>query len=180
MLKPVLTGKASDFLKIVVAAAGRGDLQTVRKLVDENPAWVHTVGSHGRTMLWEAAYRGKKHVVQFLVERGADINACGCHYSQHFVEISPYCIAKSMGREDVADYLLENGAQIDIHSAAYLGEVELVLSFLEADVTLVNSQYPQHIDLVMTPLHYAISGGHREIVERLISYGAEIERETPP
>ena len=71
---PNLTGNQSDFLKIVVAAAGRGDLETVRLLVDDNPAWIHTVGSHGRTMLWEAAYRGKLEMVQFLLERRADIN----------------------------------------------------------------------------------------------------------
>ena len=55
-------GKLSrrDFLKIVVAAAGRGDLEAVCELVDEKPNWIHTVGSHGRTMLWEASYRGEK------------------------------------------------------------------------------------------------------------------------
>ena len=51
MRKVQLTGNQSDFLKIVVAAAGRGDLETVRQLLDDNPAWIHTVGSHGRTML---------------------------------------------------------------------------------------------------------------------------------
>lgn len=190
MSKTRLTRKKSDFLKVVVPAAGRGDLQTVRRLVNENLAWVHTVGSHGRTMLWEAVYRGKKDVLQFLVERGADVNACGCHYSHHFVEISPYCVAKSAGREDLAVYLLENGAEIDIHSAAYLGDYDRVLSFLDDDKTLVNSAHPQH-DLERgperrpgfhpkhspwaTPLYYAIIGGHKEIVELLISRGAEIE-----
>ena len=44
MLKVQLTGNQSDFLKIVVAAAGRGDLETVRQLLDDKPAWIHTVG----------------------------------------------------------------------------------------------------------------------------------------
>ena len=69
MPKAQLTGKQSDFLKIVVAAAGRGDLEAVCELVDEKPNWIHTVGSHGRTMLWEASYRGKKDVVRFLRAR---------------------------------------------------------------------------------------------------------------
>jgi len=89
MPKAQLTGKQSDFLEIVVAAAGRGNLEAVRELVEEKPNWIHTVGSHGRTMLWEASYRGKKDVVQFLVERGADVHICGCHYTPHRVEISP-------------------------------------------------------------------------------------------
>ena len=60
MPKAQLTGKQSDFLKILVAAAGRGDLEAVRELVDAKPNWIHTVGSHGCTMLWEASYRGKR------------------------------------------------------------------------------------------------------------------------
>ena len=83
-----LTGNQSDFLKIVVAAAGRGDLETVRQLVDDNPAWIHTVGSHGRTMLWEAAYRGKLEMVQFLLEHGR-YNLPGCYHFQHRIEITP-------------------------------------------------------------------------------------------
>ena len=67
MSKIQLTGKQSDFLKIVVAAAGRGDVDGVRQLLDDKPDWIHTIGSHGRTMLWEAAYRGKLEVVKFLV-----------------------------------------------------------------------------------------------------------------
>ena len=59
MGKITLTGKQSDFLKIVAAAAGRGDLEGVRALVEADPRWVHTVGSHGRTMLWEASYWGQ-------------------------------------------------------------------------------------------------------------------------
>ena len=35
-----LTGNQSDFLKIVASAAGRGDLEIVRQLVDDNPAWI--------------------------------------------------------------------------------------------------------------------------------------------
>ena len=71
MGKIILTGKQSDFLKIVVAAAGRGDLEAVQALVEADPRWVHTVGSHGRTMLWEAAYWGKQAVAEFLIERAA-------------------------------------------------------------------------------------------------------------
>ena len=33
----LLTGKVSDFLKIGVAAAGRGDLETVRMVLAERP-----------------------------------------------------------------------------------------------------------------------------------------------
>ena len=189
MAKVQLTGNQSDFLKIVVAAAGRGDLDTVRELLDDNPAWIHTVGSHGRTMLWEAAYRGKLEMVQFLLERGADINLPGCYHIQHRLEITPYCVARYKGRDSVADYLLQAGATIDIHTAAYLGDYGKVRSHLDNDSRLINKGYLQAVMLPAgkphtfehretawaTPLCYAIRSGVPAIVELLISRGATIE-----
>ena len=69
----LLTGKISGFLKIGVAAAGRGDLETVLAVLTERPDWLLRVGSHGRTMLWEAAYRGRLAMVEMLARPG-----CGC------------------------------------------------------------------------------------------------------
>ena len=189
MPKTKLTGKQSDFLKIVVAAAGRGDLDAVRQFLDDKPEWLHTIGSHGRTMLWEAAYRGKLEVVKFLVARGADINLPGCHLSQHDLEITPYCVARHEGRDKVADYLIQQGAKVDIHTAAYLGDYGTALSLLDDDASLVNSGYLQSVMLPSgnlhtvehrdtdwaTPLCYAIVGGNIRIVELLISRGATIE-----
>jgi ankyrin repeat protein len=187
---PKLTGKQSDFLKIVVAAAGRGDLEAVETLLNQNPDWIHTIGSHGRTMLWEAAYWGKRQMVESLIEQGAEVNTCGCHHIQHRVEISPYCVARYEGHGDVAAYLLANGATVDIHTAAYLGDIDSVRALLEENPTLVNQPLPQHdaqreVDgrLVFdpqrspwaTPLCYAAVNGHKVVAELLISRGAEIK-----
>ncbi len=184
-----LTGNQSDFLKIVVAATGRGDLETVRYLLDDNPAWIHTVGSHGRTMLWEAAYRGKLEMVEFLLERGADISLPGCYHIQHRIEISPYCVARYEGRDNVAEFLLQQGATIDIHTAAYLGDYDAVRSHLDNNPSLVNRGYLQAVMLPAgqphtfehreaawaTPLCYAIRSKDSAIVALLISRGAIIK-----
>lgn len=186
-----LTGKQSDFLKIVVAAAGRGDLGAVRDLVEDNPRWLHTVGSHGRTMLWEAAYRGKLAVAEFLVERGADVNASACHYSEHYVEITCYCVARAKRRDAVADFLLSQGASVDIHTAAYLGDSNAVAGFLDTDPSMLERSKPQHdmqktegSRLVFdpmpndwaTPLVYAVSGGFAETVALLLARSGEVHR----
>ena len=189
MAKVQLTGNQSDFLKIVVAAAGRGELDTVHQLLDDNPAWIHTVGSHGRTMLWEAAYRGKLEMVRFLLERGADINLPGCYHIQHRLEITPYCVARYQRRARVADYLLQQGATIDIHTAAYLSDYDAVHAHLDSDPSVINKGYLQAVMLPAgqphsfehreaawaTPLCYAIVGRNPRIVELLISRGAIIE-----
>ena len=189
MPSATLTGKQSDFLKIVAAAAGRGDLETVQALVEDDPRWVRTIGSHGRTMLWEAAYWGKQAVAEYLIAQGADVNAVACHYSEHYVEISCYCVAKAKGRHDLAAYLLQNGAVVDVHTAAYLGDTDAVAAFLDADPALLESTLDQHDTqrsqggrLIFdhrpnswaTPLAYALSGGCAETVALLLARGAAV------
>ena len=183
-------GKASDFLKIGVAAAARGDVEAVRAILEERPDWLTRVGSRGRTMLWEASHRGKLGVVKYLVEGGADIDACGTHYTPYFVEVSCYCIARYKKHDEVADYLIERGAVIDIHTAAFLGDLKGVESFLRRQPESLNEGHPQHVmgDMTedgldwhpapapwATPLCYALRGGNVETVEYLIASGARIE-----
>ena len=129
----LLTGKASDFLKIGVVAAGRGDMDTVRAVLAERPDWIARTGSRGRTMLWEAAYRGRASMVEYLLDRGADIDARGCHFTPFLVHISPYCAARFKRHDDVADRLLQRGARLDVYAAAYLGQLERVREYLDSE-----------------------------------------------
>lgn len=179
-------GKASDFLKIGVAAAERGDVDAVREILKARPKWVHHIGSHGRTMLWGACHRGKLPMVKYLVRRKADINACGTHYTPYFVEISCYCIARHKKHDDVADYLLEKGAEVNIHTAAFLGDCQQVAKYLKRSKRRLNLGHPQYVmgemlDSVLedapwaTPLCYALRGGDVETVEYLIQQGATIK-----
>ena len=127
--------------------------------------------------------------MQFLLERGADINLPGCYHIEHRLEITPYCAARLKGRDRVADYLLQHGATMDIHIAAYLGDYDAVRSHLDNDADLINSGYLQAVMLPAgnphsfehretawaTPLCYAIMGGNPAIVELLISRGTTIK-----
>ena len=170
----ILTGKASDFLRIAAAAAGRGDLDTVRAVLAQEPAWVGRIGSHGRTLLWEAAYRGRREMVDYLLDRGADIDACGCHFTPLLVEISPYCAAWYRGHEAVADRLLERGAATDIYTAAFLGDRETVVDYLQREPRLATEEKPQHdAGLRATVLHYAVSACRLDIVKTLLARGAD-------
>ena len=188
--KTQFPGKASDFLKIGVAAAARGDIDAVRAILEERPGWLTRVGARGRTMLWEASHRGRLGVVRYLVECGADIDVHGTHYTPYFVEVSCYCIARYRKHDDVADYLMERGAVIDIHTAAFLGDLKGIESFLKQRPESLNEGHPQHVmgDMTKdcldyylapapwaTPLCYALRGGDGETIEYLIASGARIE-----
>ena len=170
----LLTGKASDFLRIGVAAAGRGDMHTVRAVLGERPDWITRTGSHGRTMLWEAAYRGRAAMVDYLLDRGADIDACGCHFTPLLVDISPYCAARFRKHDAVAAKLAERGAHIDVYTAAYLGQLERVRGCLDDEPELATREKPQNDpNLRATVLHYAVASGHRDIVTLLLLRGAD-------
>ena len=170
----ILPGKISDFLKIAVAAAGRGDLPTVQAVLAQKPAWITRIGSHGRTMLWEAAYRGRLAMVDYLLDQGADIHACGCHFTPLLVEISPYCAARYKRHHAVADRLLTRGAATDIYTAAFLGESDAVADYLDREPELATAEKAQHDSSQrMTVLHYAVSAGHLAIVSMLLARGAD-------
>ena len=169
-----LSGNASDFLKIAVAAAGRGDADTVAAVLAEKPDWLRHVGSHGRTMIWEAAYRGRVEMVDYLAERGADLDARGCHFTLLLVEISPYCAARLRNHTTVADNLCARGAERDIYTAAYLGEPVKVRDCLQDSPELAVAEIPQHDPNVRaTVLHYAVAAGHLDIVRHLLAQGAD-------
>ena len=189
MSEIVLPGKISDFMKIGVAAAGRGDVEAVGDILEQRPEWITQVGAHRRTMLWEAARPGKLETVKYLAERGADIDARGTHYTPYFVEVSCYCIARHRGHGGVARFLLKRGAGMDIHTTAFLGDIATVEDALERRPDSLNDGHPQHVmrdakdggpryyaapAAWATPLCYALRGAGIEASEYLIRKGSRI------
>lgn len=55
--------------------------------------------------------------------------------------------AAHMGRRDIATYLLDRGARIDIFAAAMLGELAIVKAILEAHPDMINAKGPHTIPL---------------------------------
>ena len=80
--------------------------------------------------------------------------------------------AAHMGRRDIALFLLEHGARIDVFAAAMLGEVEIVRAVLEAYPEARDVLGPHGIPLV----EHARAGGEeaREVLALLD--GSEVAR----
>lgn len=177
-----------NFLKDVVAPAGKGDIETVKKWLAKEPLLLDYWTSHGRTMIWEASYKGKLEMVKFLVNQGADIEALGCHMTPHYVEIAPYCVAAKEKRDDVQDYLLSVGAKRDIHTAAYLGDIRRINELLDKNPKLISKtltiadwdrekkEYRRTKDPLSTPLKYAIANSQVEATKLLIERGAQTKK----
>jgi hypothetical protein len=67
--------------------------------------------------------------------------------------------AAHMGRRDIASYLLENGARLDLFAAAMLGSLEIVKATLETYPDAINIPGPHGIPLIA----HAQVGGHEAI-----------------
>ena len=123
----------------------------------EHPRLIDQRGADGVTMLWTAARRGRLALVRWLVAQGADVEIPGSAVHATQVMVSPYCIAMRSRRAEVARYLLERGAQVDVFCTAFLGLLDALAAHIAEG--LANAQSPHEDFHPVTPLHYAVDGG---------------------
>jgi hypothetical protein len=78
--------------------------------------------------------------------------------------------AGHMGNREIAQYLLDNGARMNIFCAAMLGKMDVVKALLTAYPNLKSSKGPHGLQL----LHHAKRGGEqaKEMLDYLQSIGA--------
>jgi hypothetical protein len=119
----------------------------------------------------------KEHVAEFVLMAHGDLGVV-----KQLVEREPAIVnaawdwgggdwetglgaAAHVGRRDIAEYLLEHGARMDVFAAAMLGEVEIVRAMLEAQPDLRDARGPHGIPLVA----HAEAGGEqaRAVLELL-------------
>jgi ankyrin repeat protein/truncated hemoglobin YjbI len=164
-------GAPKEVLKQAIASAGAGDVDAIATLAEEHPRLIDQRGRDGVTMLWTAARRGRMPVVGWLVAQGADVQIPGSAVHVTQVMVSPHCIAVRSRRAEVAQYLLDHGAQVDVFSAAFLGELDTLREHIAAG--LVNAQSPHEDFHPVTPLHHAVDGGSLAATTLLLDSGAD-------
>jgi hypothetical protein len=104
-------------------------------------------------------------VKELLAQEPALINACWDWGGGDFE--TALGVAAHMGRRDIADFLLENGARLDLFAATMLGKLEIVKAALAAFPESIRTPGPHGIPLVA----HARAGGEesREVLEFLES-----------
>jgi ankyrin repeat protein/truncated hemoglobin YjbI len=167
-------GAPRDVLKQAMTSAATGDVDAVAALVADHPRLIDQRAGDGVTMLWTAARRGRMPLVRWLVGRGADVEIPGSAVHMTQVMVSPYCIAVRSRRGQVAQYLRDHGAQVDVFGAAFLGDLDVLRGYLAAG--LANAQSPHEDFHPVTPLHHAVDGGSAAAVTLLLENGAEASR----
>ena len=157
-------------------AALVGDFDEVQWQLDAGVD-VNEESSNGLTTLHYAASAGHNDIVELLIERGANVNATDSGKGG-----TPLDYAHWGDQEEVIETLNAHNAQREhekggkgigqsslIHDAALDGDIDEVQRQLDAgvDPNLKSSKGA-------TPLFYAVYGGHLEIVELLITRGADV------
>jgi len=121
-------GAALDFYD----AAAAGQIERMRKLLASDASLPNKLSSDGATALGLAAFFADRASVEFLLDRGANIDMLATNPAFPF---APLHSAMSAGHRDIVDLLLARGADVNVregggltvlHEAAGLGSMEYV------------------------------------------------------
>lgn len=164
----------------LIAAAKNGHLEMVRLLLDRGAKPDLGVKGDGNPLL-NAAREGHRDVVTLLLERGADVDA-GVEGDGNAL-----IMASGGGFVDIVALLLERGANIHkvvagdenpIIKACETGQLDVVKLLLDKGAD-INSRVrvemgwgAKQIVEYRTPLSMARKGGHKPLVDYLLSKGA--------
>jgi ankyrin repeat protein len=166
-----------DGLHAIHLAALENNVQILRYLVEEERVDLSPPSESGPKALHLAAKGGSMEAVQYLIGKGADIEA------KDQEGITPLHAAALQGHLEIVKYFIENKADIGaqdqegqtpLHFAASEGHLEVVKCLIEnkADIGAKTQQR-------VISLHVAARNGHLEIVKYLIENKADIEAKTP-
>lgn len=156
----------------IFEAAALGNLELVRRLVEQNRVLVKAYSPDGFTALGLAAYLGQKETMEYVLENGAEVNAPAKNPTGYTALTG----AVSQNHNEIAKILVGKGADVN-HSyeggftplmhAAFAGNLDLVGFLLE------NGADP---NLKMTDgksaMTFARDKGHSSVVEILREHGA--------
>ena len=143
-----------DVIKILIGAKANIDAKT------PTGQW---------TALMCAAYCGQKEAAKLLIDAKADVNAIS--YTDH-PPCSTMMIAAMSGHEEIAFLLKKAGAEMDLFTAATMGDIDFVRNFIKegGDVNILS--YPEPGGWM--PLSNAAQYGWEEIVKLLIDAKADV------
>lgn len=183
-------------------AIRRGDVATVKSLVDRDPA-LASVRMNNTSAVLMALYYGQSETAQLLIERGAFIDfpeACALGDLEKVKKMlaekpsllneksadgfPPVGLAIFFRHPDVAKFLIERGADVNaaatnaqkvapVHAAAAVRDIESMKLLLERGA---DPNAVQQMDV--TPLHGAASRGDVEMAKLLLAHGARADAKT--
>lgn len=154
-----------DLLPSFKEAFQRDDASALRRLFIEHPELKTRVDApvfgFECPAIVIAASRGKRELIDTLLEAGANINARSTWWAGSFGVLDH-------DNHEIVPFLLDRGARIDAHAAARHGMMDKLRELIGTDPALVHARGGDG----QTPLHVASSV---EIAKFLLDRGADID-----
>jgi len=166
-LKARVESLSEDPVEALTAAINADDAALVREVIARYPVLKTKIDEplpkfgFDTPALIGAVNKGNRAVIDALLEAGANINARTKWWAGGFG------VLDNCGPE-LAAFLIERGAYVDVHAAARLGMFDRVKELAAADPALVHARGGDG----QRPLHFAANIG---IAEYLLEHGAEID-----
>jgi len=153
------------------AAAATG-MPLAAQVLLSHGADANALNQRGASPLYAAAWSGDVATAQLLLDNGADVNASDAS------GMTPMYDAAMRASDGVVKLLLARGYRVtSVVDALLIGDAQRVQEFLHADPQLVNSRLAPGGSDAPTLLHLAARAGLAEMVELLISEGADVNAE---
>lgn len=161
----------------LVDAVRKGDLDAMRAILKDNPELVNTTTHLERVqrpsdtlamrLIHLAVAENQREAARVLIEHGADLNA------RNGDGRLPVLDCFELGRDDFARFLLAEGAEAEVCTAAAYGMHDRLREILERDPAQAND-----LQTGISPIGWSVYGQQPEAARILIEHGAVIDR--PP
>lgn len=147
-------------------AVGTGDVDEVRRVLDESPEIVNAVGPHpfwgGRPQALHVAIESDRpEIFELLLDRGADVNGSNGEYDLW----SPLMLAIQRGRATMRVELLRRGARVGLSEALMMGDDARLDELLSHGLPRETPNGASLLAFARTP----------HAIDRLIALGASID-----
>jgi len=150
-------------------AAKNGDIVSIEEMLSKKQDINEVDAGKGWTALHYAVNYGQKHLVEYLIVKGADVNK-----KDFLGKNNPIDVLSGVSRGEIVKLLNKNGAKsaggTNIHFCAETGDFEGLQSFFDKDGK-INGRDEKN---GWMPLHYAVNANDVDMVEFLIHLGANV------
>jgi ankyrin repeat protein len=173
-------------------AALRGH-QSIAELLLASGAYIDAKGKSGTTPLRLAVQEGHMAIVELMKEHEPEYTIHDAALLGDLEKVQTLLLEKpdlvssrdglgypalhwaaEKGHKDVADLILTNKAEVNLHDAALLGDLTRAQTLLTDDPNMANDRDSDG----QTPLHWAASRGHTEVAKLLLASNAEVNAES--